>query len=325
MTIAKGIGGGFPLGALLATEDAARGMGLGTRWQHLWRQSAGLRRRCRGDGYRDRAGFSGAGEPHGGRFRQGLEGWSRTIRRFRQGARRGLMLALECRVVERQVVNRRHVLVVAGGDNVVRLLLSRAEVDEGCTGSGPQQWRWTRGSRGMSISSISTTPAEELRAILGSAAAMKAARAGGARGVPDADQPLKGRIVALIFSPRPGQVGSFDVGVRQLGSETLVLSGTEMQLGHGETIADTAQVLSRFVDLIMIRTFEETTLLEMAEHATVPVINGLTDTSHPCQIMADILTYEEHRGPIAGAKVVWSGGGNNVCASFPACGGAVRL
>jgi ornithine carbamoyltransferase len=89
-----------------------------------------------------------------------------------------------------------------------------------------------------------------------------------------------------------------------------------MQLGHGETIADTARVLSRYVDAIMIRTFEEATLAEMAEHATVPVVNGLTNRTHPCQIMADVMTYEEHRGPIAGRKVVWSGDGNNVCASF---------
>jgi ornithine carbamoyltransferase len=109
---------------------------------------------------------------------------------------------------------------------------------------------------------------------------------------------------------------SFDVGVRQMGGQTMVLSGKEMQLGHGETIADTARVLSRYVDLIMIRTFEEATLLEMAEHATVPVINGLTNRTHPCQIMADVMTYEEHRGPIAGKKVVWAGDGNNVCASF---------
>ena len=95
-----------------------------------------------------------------------------------------------------------------------------------------------------------------------------------------------------------------------------MLSGGEMQLGHGETIADTARVLSRFVDLVMIRTFDPATLQELAEHATVPVINGLTDASHPCQIMADVMTYEEHRGPIAGARVVWSGDGNNVCASF---------
>lgn len=96
----------------------------------------------------------------------------------------------------------------------------------------------------------------------------------------------------------------------------MVLSGSEMQLGHGETVADTARVLSRYVDMIMIRTFEEATLLEMADHADVPVINGLTNRSHPCQIMADILTYEEHRGSIKGKKVVWAGDGNNVCASF---------
>jgi len=101
-----------------------------------------------------------------------------------------------------------------------------------------------------------------------------------------------------------------------MGGETMVLSGADMQLGHGETIADTARVLSRYVDLIMIRTFEEATLLEMAEHATVPVINGLTNRTHPCQIMADVMTFEEHRGPIKGKKVVWSGDGNNVFASF---------
>ncbi|MCK4860566.1 MAG: ornithine carbamoyltransferase, partial [Rhodobacteraceae bacterium] len=109
---------------------------------------------------------------------------------------------------------------------------------------------------------------------------------------------------------------SFDVGVRQLGGQTLVLSGSDMQLGHGESIADTARVLSRYVDMIMIRTFDESTLLELAEHATVPVINGLTDRTHPCQIMADVLTFEEHHGPIKGKKVVWTGDGNNVCASF---------
>jgi len=89
-----------------------------------------------------------------------------------------------------------------------------------------------------------------------------------------------------------------------------------MHLGQGESIADTAQVLSRFVDLIMIRTFEEATLTELAQHASVPVINGLTNASHPCQIMADILTFEEHRGPITGKRVTWLGDGNNVCASF---------
>jgi ornithine carbamoyltransferase len=164
---------------------------------------------------------------------------------------------------------------------------------------------------------LHTTPAEELRGILTLAAGMKAARGDCPRGTPDAEQPLAGRVVALIFEkPSTRTRVSFDVGTRQMGGETLVLSGGEMQLGHGETIADTARVLSRFVDLVMIRTFDETTLLELAEYASVPVINGLTDASHPCQIMADVMTYEEHRGPIRGRKVVWAGDGNNVCASF---------
>jgi ornithine carbamoyltransferase len=164
---------------------------------------------------------------------------------------------------------------------------------------------------------IHTTDAAELRGIIDQARAMKSARNGRPKGTPDDEQPLKGRMVALIFEkPSTRTRISFDVGVRQMGGQTMVLSGADMQLGHGETIADTARVLSRYVDLIMIRTFEEQTLLEMAEHADVPVINGLTNRTHPCQIMADVMTYEEHRGPIAGKKVVWSGDGNNVFASF---------
>ncbi|WP_116598165.1 ornithine carbamoyltransferase [Primorskyibacter marinus] len=164
---------------------------------------------------------------------------------------------------------------------------------------------------------IHTTAPEDLRQIIDSGKAMKKARLGRPKGTPDDEQPLSGQMVALIFEkPSTRTRVSFDVGVRQMGGQTMVLSGTDMQLGHGETIADTARVLSRYVDLIMIRTFEEATLLEMAEHADVPVINGLTNRTHPCQIMADIMTFEEHNGPIAGKKVVWSGDGNNVCASF---------
>ncbi len=164
---------------------------------------------------------------------------------------------------------------------------------------------------------IHTTDPAALRSMIETARAMKAARRGAPRGLRDADQPLAGRMVALIFEkPSTRTRVSFDVGVRQMGGETMVLSGKEMQLGHGETIADTARVLSRYVDCIMIRTYEEATLLEMAEHASVPVINGLTNRTHPCQIMADVMTYEEHRGPIAGRRVVWSGDGNNVCASW---------
>ncbi|MFT4619995.1 MAG: ornithine carbamoyltransferase [Sulfitobacter sp.] len=164
---------------------------------------------------------------------------------------------------------------------------------------------------------IHQTDPAALRSIIDMAAQMKAARAGRPKGTPDADLPLANQMVALIFEkPSTRTRVSFDVGVRQMGGQTMVLSGADMQLGHGETIADTARVLSRYVDLIMIRTFEEATLLEMAEYATVPVINGLTNRTHPCQIMADIQTFEEHRGPIKGKKVVWSGDGNNVFASF---------
>jgi len=164
---------------------------------------------------------------------------------------------------------------------------------------------------------INKTDPAELRAMIDSAAAMRSARADRPKGAHDDEQPLAGRMVALIFEkPSTRTRVSFDVGVRQMGGQTMVLTGSEMQLGHGETIADTARVLSRYVDLIMLRTFEEDVLLEMADHATVPVINGLTNRTHPCQIMADILTFEQHRGPIAGKKVTWCGDGNNVFASF---------
>ncbi|SDI39754.1 ornithine carbamoyltransferase [Alloyangia pacifica] len=164
---------------------------------------------------------------------------------------------------------------------------------------------------------IHKTDPADLRGIIDSAKAIKDRRNGRPKAMADDETPLDGRMVALIFEkPSTRTRVSFDVGVRQMGGQTMVLSGNDMQLGHGETIADTARVLSRFVDMIMIRTFDEAVLTEMAEFATVPVINGLTDRTHPCQIMADILTFEEHRGPIKGKKVVWCGDGNNVCSSF---------
>ena len=164
---------------------------------------------------------------------------------------------------------------------------------------------------------INKTDPAALRSIIDSAKAIKQARKDAPRGQLDKDTPLAGRVVALIFEkPSTRTRVSFDVGVRQMGGQTMVLSGADMQLGHGETIADSARVMSRYVDLIMIRTFEEATLLEMAEYATVPVINGLTNRTHPSQITANIMTFEEHRGPIKGKKVVWSGDGNNVFASF---------
>jgi ornithine carbamoyltransferase len=160
---------------------------------------------------------------------------------------------------------------------------------------------------------LSATAAADLRAMIDSARAMKDARAGRPKGLPDDDRPLAGRLLAMIFEkPSTRTRVSFDVAMRQLGGETLVLNGHDMQLGRGETIADTARVLSRYVDAIMIRTTGHEKLTELAEHATVPVINALTDDSHPCQVMADVMTVEEHRGPIAGKRLAWCGDGNNM-------------
>ena len=155
---------------------------------------------------------------------------------------------------------------------------------------------------------------ETLRAILDAAVDMKAARH---RDRQNAPRPLAGKTLAMIFDrPSTRTRVSFDVGMRELGGETIMLTGAEMQLGRGETIADTARVLSRYVDAIMIRILNPSDLDELAQHATVPVINGLTKQSHPCQVMADILTFEERRGPIAGRKIAWSGDYNNVLSSW---------
>ncbi|MBO0905790.1 ornithine carbamoyltransferase [Jiella sonneratiae] len=157
---------------------------------------------------------------------------------------------------------------------------------------------------------ISKVSREELRRIIDDAVSRKAK-------LPAGDKPLAGKMLAMIFDkPSTRTRVSFDVAMRQLGGETLFLSGAEMQLGRSETIADTARVLSRYVDAIMIRTTSHDRLLEMAEHATVPVINGLTDDTHPCQIMADLMTFEEKRGAVKGKVFAWSGDGNNVLASF---------
>lgn len=130
-------------------------------------------------------------------------------------------------------------------------------------------------------------------------------------------RPLTGQTLAMIFEkPSTRTRVSFEVGMRQLGGEVVHLTAAEAQFGHGETIGDTARVLSRFVDVIMLRTFEPEKVEELARHASVPVINGLTNATHPCQIMADVMTFEQHRGPIAGKTVLWSGDGNNVCHSW---------
>ena len=138
--------------------------------------------------------------------------------------------------------------------------------------------------------------------------------------------PMAGKMLAMIFDkPSTRTRVSFDVAMRQLGGQTIVLTGQEMQLGRGETVADTARVLSRYVDAIMIRTLEHGMLLELAQYATVPVINGLTRRSHPCQIMADVMTFEEHVGPISGRKVAWTGDCQQRAHLVDARGAAIRL
>jgi ornithine carbamoyltransferase len=158
---------------------------------------------------------------------------------------------------------------------------------------------------------------QTLHAMLEDAVARKRARRGWPQGRPDADRALDGRVVALIFEkPSTRTRISFDVGIRQLGGTTMVLSVNDMQLGRGETVEDTARVLSGFVDAVMIRALRHETVETFAQAATIPVINGLTDRSHPCQIMADMLTLKEHFGHLKGLKLAWLGDGNNVAASF---------
>jgi ornithine carbamoyltransferase len=157
-------------------------------------------------------------------------------------------------------------------------------------------------------------PALELRDIMDASAAMKAARV---KGQPPTVRPLAGKTLAMIFDrPSTRTRVSFDLAMRELGGETIMLTGAEMQLGRGESIPDTARVLSRYVDAIMIRILDHEAMEEFARYATVPVINGLTKQSHPCQVMADILTFEEHLGAIRGRKIAWSGDYNNVLSSW---------
>ncbi len=159
---------------------------------------------------------------------------------------------------------------------------------------------------------LSDLDAGTLRGILDRGAAFK-------RGEPPGgdSQPLRGKVLAMIFEkPSTRTRVSFEVGMKQLGGDVVILTDAEMQVSRGETLADTARVLSRYVDAIMIRTSSHAKLREIVQHATVPVINGLSDSSHPCQLMADVMTFEERRGPIRGRTIAWSGDGNNVATSW---------
>ena len=157
----------------------------------------------------------------------------------------------------------------------------------------------------------------DLRRILDDAKARKHARLGWPKGKVDADAPARDRTLAMVFQKNSTRTWfSFDAAIRQLGGASIISTGADMQLGRGETVEDTAKVLSRMVDAIMIRANRHEDIEALAEASDVPVINGLSDAGHPCQIIADLMTFEEHRGPLEGKTLAWIGDGNNVCASF---------
>jgi ornithine carbamoyltransferase len=160
---------------------------------------------------------------------------------------------------------------------------------------------------------LSEIPKADLRAMIERSRALKTSR----RRKGASEQPLAGKALAMIFDkPSTRTRVSFELAMRQLGGDAIALTGQEMQFGRGETLADTARVLSRYVDAIMIRILDHEALADLARHATVPVINGLTRRSHPCQVLADVMTFEEHRGQIRGKTVAWSGDANNVLTSW---------
>ena len=173
---------------------------------------------------------------------------------------------------------------------------------------------------------LSDAGGDAIAAMINDAQDRKAARRVWPKGKPDADAPLAGRVLAMIFEKSSTRTRvSFDIAVRQLGGSSLVLDAATTQLGRGETIADTARVLSRMVDAIMVRTDDHEKIVEMARHATVPVINGLTDRSHPCQIVADLLTVVEHGKALPGLELAWLGDGNNVLHSLIEAAGLMKF
>lgn len=165
--------------------------------------------------------------------------------------------------------------------------------------------------------SLADLSADDIRSILDNAHARKAARVGQPKGTIDADAPLEGHTLAMIFEKSSTRTRfSFEQGMRQLGGSAIVATSDTMQLGRGEPVKDTARVLSRYVDAIMMRVNSHDTLIEFARHATVPIVNGLSDNNHPCQIIADLMTLEERGLTLKGARLAWIGDGNNVAMSF---------
>ena len=343
MSAAKGIGGGFPLGAVLAKEQCAKALMPGTHGttfggnplacaagnavldvmlapgflEGVAAQGQQAARRAGEDRPRIPAGVRGrarhgpaagpemrpaAGRGAGRLRRRGADGDHRRRQRAASGAaarrhRRDLdeAVAMLRRAARRVSAVRRQ---------------SRGEMSASLRRTSDVEGRSTDEVAGpRHFLDLRDFDAATLRQMLDVAANYKR---GGV-----SSRPLAGKTLALIFEkPSTRTRVSFEVGMRQLGGDVVVLSARDMQSGRGESPADTARVLSRYVDAIMLRTDNVAKLHELAEFATVPVINGLTDTSHPCQLMADVLTFEEHRGPIAGQVVAWCGDGNNVARSW---------
>jgi ornithine carbamoyltransferase len=173
---------------------------------------------------------------------------------------------------------------------------------------------------------LSDAGGDAIAAMISDAIDRKAARQGWPKGKADADAPLAGHTLGMIFEKNSTRTrASFEMAIKQLGGDSMFMASGQMQLGRGETIADTARVLSRYVDAIMIRTDDHAKIEELAHHATVPVINGLTDLSHPCQIVADLLTLVEHGKALPGLEVAWLGDGNNVLHSIIEAAGLMKF
>ena len=334
MCIAKALGGGFPVGACLATAEAAKGMTVGSHGStyggNPLAMAVGL------------AAFEELTKPEllahvrdvAGYFGQQLAGlkdrYPDVISEIRG---HGLLIGLKLIPNNREfmvLARDEKLLIAGGGDNCVRLLppliISQAEAREAVQ----KLERALRGGagQGAGVSDRRRMPprhfidlwdveAGALRAILDDAKARKAARAGRPKGARDDDQPARDCTLAMIFEKNSTRTWfSFDAAIRQLGGHAIIATSADMQLGRGETVEDTARVLSRMVDLVMIRSRTQETQVRFAAAASVPLINGLSDKGHPCQIVTDLMTFEEHRGPVTGRTLAWIGDGNNMCASF---------
>ena len=335
MSLAKALGGGFPVGAVLATDEAAKGMTAGTHgstfggnplamsavnatldvmlapgfFEHVQRIALLFKQRLGGNqgplsvagrrGARRRACWSACGCW----FRPA--NWS--MRRAPKTCSRSAPATMSCACCRRSSSASRKWPRASRGSTAPGRGSRRAHGAKPQGGDG-------RMSGVRHFLDLIDVPAADLRAMIASARAMKADKASsGGR----AERPLAGKTLAMIFErPSTRTRVSFEVAMRQLGGDVILLTAEEMQLGRGETLADTARVLSRYIDAIMIRTLDPAAVAELARHATVPVINGLTRRSHPCQVLADVMTFEEHRGPIRGRTVAWSGDANNVLTSW---------